>query len=62
MERRNRPGIQSPGSLSLLQGPELLGNAPHAQAAPLEEVAQQFTRPETRYVIAVKAVTRCWEF
>ncbi len=38
-------------------GPELLGNATKSQAAPLEIVAQQFTRPEARYVIAIGAVT-----
>jgi basic amino acid/polyamine antiporter, APA family len=38
-------------------GPEFLGNATQSQAAPLEVVAQQFTRPEARYVIAVGAVT-----
>lgn len=38
-------------------GPELLGSATPSQAAPLEVVAQRFTHPETRYVIAVGAVT-----
>lgn len=38
-------------------GPELLGNATKSQAAPLEIVAQQFTRPEARHVVAVGAVT-----
>lgn len=37
--------------------PELLAFATKSQAAPLEIVAQQFTRPEARYVIAVGGVT-----
>ncbi len=38
-------------------GPELLSIATQSAAAPLEVVAQQFAYPETRYVIAVGAVT-----
>lgn len=38
-------------------GSELLGGATQSQAAPLEVVAQRFTFPETRYVIAFGAVT-----
>ena len=38
-------------------GPEILASATQSQLAPLEVVAQQFTHPETRYVIAVGAVT-----
>lgn len=38
-------------------GPELLGSATQSQVAPLEIVAELFTYPETRYVIAIGAVT-----
>ena len=40
-----------------VSSPELLAVATKSQAAPLEIVAQQFTHPEARYVIAVGAVT-----
>ncbi len=43
-------------------GPALLRHATLSQAAPLEIVAQHFVHPETRYVIAVGAVTAMLEF